>query len=407
MVRDKQPTLLGMLTCGKNPEDFLFNRCQVDCYIDHPSKELITRSRKLLMDTVINLMEEAERFVIQNIDTGISIEKSGSATYEYPLELIRESINNSLAHRDYSIDKFITIKIIPKRQIEIRNPGRFKQQLRVELDVRGKNPVRRIIPGDSQANNPRLADILKVFNKWEGQGIGMATLTGACLHNEIDLPYYNFLSADELSLIIPSGKLVDKQMESLFETYSGYFKKRLNGDNLTVEQKRVLAYFYKSESANKFFRYTILLTKDNNHLDAIRSLIEAELIFPHPKSDNINPVYLVDRQLFQNNFYSELSDQFGERFTSLKSDSKEILNLIYETNNFSDDPYLSANQVGTILWIRQGNENVIDGFEDFKRKVRYIVSQLEKKKFIIRKSGNPKYLINDSYSEETLFSSLK
>ena len=359
------------------------------------------------MDTVINLMEEAERFVIQNIDTGISIEKSGSATYEYPLELIRESINNSLAHRDYSIDKFITIKIIPKRQIEIRNPGRFKQQLRVELDVRGKNPVRRIIPGDSQANNPRLADILKVFNKWEGQGIGMATLTGACLHNEIYLPYYNFLSADELSLIIPSGKLVDKQMESLFETYSGYFKKRLNGDNLTVEQKRVLAYFYKSESANKFFRYTILLTKDNNHLDAIRSLIEAELIFPHPKSDNINPVYLVDRQLFQNNFYSELSDQFGERFTSLKSDSKEILNLIYETNNFSDDPYLSANQVGTILWIRQGNENVIDGFEDFKRKVRYIVSQLEKKKFIIRKSGNPKYLINDSYSEETLFSSLK
>jgi len=403
MLRDEQPTILGMLTCGKNPEDFLFNRCQIDCYVDHPSKELIARSRKLLMDTVINLMEEAERFTIQNMDTGISVEKGGTGVYEYPLELIRESINNSMAHRDYAIDRFITIKVVPKTQIEIRNPGRFKKQLLIE-EVNETVPIRRIIPGDPQANNPRLANVLKVFNKWEGQGIGMATLTGACLHNEIDLPYYNFHSADELSLIIPSGKLIDKQMESLFLTYGSYFKEKLKGNEITEEQKRVLTYLYKSEVQNKLFRYTILLTKDNNHLDAIRSLLEAGLIYPHPKSDNINPVYLLDRNVFKIDFNLELQEIFGEQYSSLKPENKEVLSLIYESNTFSEEKNPSANQIGNILWLRHGKEHTIEGFEDFKRKVRYMVRKLEDGSYIVRVSNSPQYSINSEYKNDTLFS---
>lgn len=403
MLRDEQPTILGMLTCGKNPEDFLFNRCQIDCYVDHPSKELIARSRKLLMDTVINLMEEAERFTIQNMDTGISVEKGGTGVYEYPLELIRESINNSMAHRDYAIDRFITIKVVPKTQIEIRNPGRFKRQLLIE-EVNETVPIRRIIPGDPQANNPRLANVLKVFNKWEGQGIGMATLTGACLHNEIDLPYYNFHSADELSLIIPSGKLIDKQMESLFLTYGSYFKEKLKGNEITEEQKRVLTYLYKSEVQNKLFRYTILLTKDNNHLDVIRSLLEAGLIYPHPKSDNINPVYLLDRNVFKIDFNLELQEIFGEQYSSLKPENKEVLSLIYESNTFSEEKNPSANQIGNILWLRHGKEHTIEGFEDFKRKVRYMVRKLEDGSYIVRVSNSPQYSINSEYKNDTLFS---
>jgi ATP-dependent DNA helicase RecG len=402
MLRDEQPTILGMLTCGKSPEDFLFNKCQIDCYIDHPSQEVIARSRKILRDTVITLMEEAERFVMQNIDTGISVDRGGAPIYEYPTELIRESINNSLAHRDYSIDRFVTIKITPQKQIEIRNPGRFKQQLLIE-ELNDRIPIRRVIPGNPKASNPRLADILKVFDKWEGQGIGMSTLTGACLLNEIDLPYYIFHSYDELSLIIPSGRLLDKQMESLFETYSGYFKKKLNGENLTGEQKRVLAYLYKSEIANQLFKYTIQLTKDNNHLDAIRSLLESNLISPHPKSDNINPVYILDRSLFISDFKDDLEKYFGNDYALLKPDYKKVLSIVYEANSFSIEKYLSASQIGNLLWLRQGKEDVIEGFEDFKRKTRYIVSRLEKSNFILRKSSNPKYEINKQFIKRNLF----
>ncbi len=397
LIRENQPTLLGILTCGKNPEDVLFNRCQIDCYIDHPSKELVARSRKLLMDTVINLMEEAENFVIQNIETGISTEKGGTATYEYPQELIRECINNSLAHRDYNIDRFVTIKIVPKKQIEIRNPGRFKPQLLIEHNLYGPRPIRRIVPGDPQANNPRLANILKVFNKWEGQGIGMATLTGACLQNEIDLPYYVFHSKDELSLIIPSGKLVDKQMESFFESYSGYFFEKLGNRDLTEEQKRVLAYLYKSGQANSLSRYSILLNRDNNHFGAIQSLLTAGLILIYDDSETINPLYLLDPTLFRRDFSAELAAIFGEALNSLSEEYREILHVLFATNQFSKEKYLSASQIGNMLWLRSGGENVIEGFENFKRKVRYIIAKLEKDCFIFRVKGKPQYEINELY----------
>jgi ATP-dependent DNA helicase RecG len=400
MIRDDQPTILGMLTCGKNPEDFLFNKCQIDCYVDQPSKELIAKSRKLLIDTVINLMEEAERFIVQNIETGISAIKGGSPTYEYPLELIRESINNSLAHRDYSIDRFVTVKVVPKTQIEIRNPGRFKPQLLIEK-AHNNQLIRRIIPGDPQANNPRLANVLKVFNKWEGQGIGMATLTGACLNNEIDLPYYIFHSKDELSLIIPSGKLVDKQMETLFETYTDYIARKLKTQTLSDELKNVISYFYKSERANNLSRYTILLTKDNNHLEAVRLLQVAELIYIVDETDTINPVYFLDPKLFKLNFNTELSDLFGEEFNTLKEDYKNVLNLIYEANQFSQNKYLSANKIGNLLWNRKSNEDVIEGFESFKRKIRKIVRKLDKAHFVKRNLDKPEYLINEDYQNNS------
>lgn len=400
MIRENSPTLLGMLTCGRNPEDFVFNKCQVDCYVDQPSKELVARSRKMLRDTVINLMEDAERFVLQNIETGISTERGGQAVYEYPLGLIRESVNNALAHRDYGVDRFITIKVVPKKQLEIRNPGRFKQQLLVVHDANSQHPVFRIVASDPQPNNPRLADVLKVFNKWEGQGIGMATLTDACLNNEIDLPYYLFHSKDELSLVIPSGKLLDGKMEVLFELYGGYIASMLRYTAITEEQKIVLSYIYKSQLANQDRRYTVLLTKDNNHLDAIRSLLQAGLITIHPKSDSINPIYVIESKLFKNDFNEELLQLFGDAFLELGSEYQQVLGAIYQANNFSEDKYPSANKIGDTLWQLQGKKHILEGFENHKRKVRYMVSRLEKSTFILKIADKPNYAINAASAKE-------
>ena len=112
----------------------------------------------------------------------------------------------------------------------------------------------------------------------KGRGLGMSTLTNECLANKIDLPYYQFHSEDELSLFIRKGRLLDEKMESLIDKYSGYLEKKMNGEFLTIEQKLVIAYFYKSEIENKNDRYTILLTKNNNYLDAINSLEDAGII---------------------------------------------------------------------------------------------------------------------------------
>ncbi|ASU35666.1 ATP-binding protein [Mucilaginibacter xinganensis] len=396
MTREDIPTILGVLVCGSEPGEKLHWRSQVDAYVDSPVTIDIAQNKKIINNTVIQLMEQSLAFVYRNIQTGISNERGGTKLFEYPERLIRECINNSLAHRDYAIDHYVNINILPGKHIQIRNPGRFKKQLLL-IDLENVVPVRRIISGNPKANNPKLAKVLSVYNKYEGKGWGMASVIGACLEDRIDVPYYIFHSWDELSLYIPKGKLVDETMDTLFESYSGYLTRKLEGYDITLDQKRVLTYLYKSENLNKQDRYTILLTKDNNHLQAIQSLQEAGLIIRHSISDEIYSVFIIDRNLFKKSFYRELEGQYGHNFVALHQDYKDVLSFIYERNTYSLDKYPSANEIGSKIWIKKGNAAILEGYEVYKRKVRNIVNKLEKSSFILRNNNKPEYMINVNY----------
>ncbi len=123
---------------------------------------------------------------------------------------MRETVNNALAHRDYSVNKQAIIAIKPGIHIAIRNPGAFRSHLLIESPDHAI-PLRRIIP-EAKPRNPKLADVLRVYRKWEGRGIGMATLVNLCLENQIDLPYYRFFS-QEVCLHLCAGRLVDERMK--------------------------------------------------------------------------------------------------------------------------------------------------------------------------------------------------
>ncbi|MBI4947890.1 MAG: putative DNA binding domain-containing protein [Bacteroidetes bacterium] len=167
-IRDNNPTLLGMLVCGKHVYDFVAGRCQVDCYFDTGVD--VANDKKVYQDNIVNLMESAISFVFSKTGTGITVEKGGSVLFEYPERVIRETVNNALAHRDYSSERFSNITIVPNKHIEIRNPGKFRQEQL--LSYEGIINVRRIIP-IPKAQNPNLADVLKSFDRWEGKGWGM------------------------------------------------------------------------------------------------------------------------------------------------------------------------------------------------------------------------------------------
>jgi predicted HTH transcriptional regulator len=410
MFRENRPTILGMLVCGNNLAHYLNFRCQTDAYVELVGN--LPQNKKIISDNIIPLLEESIRFVYRNIQTGISVEKGGTKTYEYPDELIRECVTNSLAHRDYTIDKYININIVPSKHIEIRNPGRFKKLLLIFED-KNEIPLRRIVTNNAKANNPKLAKVLNVFQKWEGKGRGMKNLVNACLNGEIDLPYYIFHSWDELSLIIPKGQLVDDSFEVILNSYSKYIRKKLNEEDINEEQKQVLAYFYKSELANKSDQWTLLLTKNNNHLNAIRSLEEAGLIYKHSNSDEIHSIYVVDRIFLKKNFHFELIELFGEEFTELKLDIKELLNAIYIHKNYSVNNKLSANLIGNYLYLNKyGKEIELKQFDTFKRKIRNQFNTLEKSKFLIAKkvktaNGNERvddYELNLELKTHSLFS---
>ena len=394
ITENNEPTVLGMLVCGENPEFFLGTRCEVDCFVNNPIK--IAQNKRIFKDNILRLLENSFNFIYSNIQISITSKNGGTAVPEYPEDLIRECINNSLAHRDYTIDRFINIDIVPQKLIEIRNPGGFKKSLLIEK-INNEIPLRRIIPNQKSVN-PKLADVLKVFNKYEGKGIGMATLVNECLNDKIDLPYYKFRAENDISLVIPSGKLLDETMESLLSMFSGFIENLTEGEQLTDAQKHIIAYLYKSEKENENYRYTILLTPDNNHFDAIKSLEKSKLIYKHPLSSPIHPIFILNRELTKQNFNSELTSTFGNSYISLSNDYKECLKIIYKINTYSKVKSVSASQVGNILYLNQYQKILdIKSFDNFKRKIRNIFNKLEQGGFIVKL--NKKYLINKEYKK--------
>lgn len=399
-VRNDKPTLLGMLVCGDNLFDFIGERADVDCYVD--SLVEIADNKKRLRDNIIQLMDNAVGFVYKNIQVGVSYEKGGSKLPEYPEKLIREVINNSLAHRDYSINRFVSVAIKPNINITVSNPGRFRHEQKIYFDDNSeKIRIRRIIP-IPKPRNPRLADILKLYDKYEAKSMGMSSLINSCLDNEIDVPYYDFKHENDISLVVPKGKVYDEEAKLWLDGFSGYIYEKLNRRELTEEEKIILAFIYKSEKLNRLERYTILLTKDNNHFSAIADLLDNGLIFKHPESPQIHPIYLVDRTLAKTEFSQELYEIFGSHYDLLSNEYKEILNTIYLHNHFSKFKTVTAYSISAYLYFKK-NVFVKDekDYQNYKRKVRTIFNKLEDKDFIINLNKNnrykPEYLINEKF----------
>lgn len=390
--KDQEPTLLGILVCGKHIEDLVGGRCQVDAYVD--SLIEVARNKQIIKDNILALMERSIGFVYQNIQVGVSRQNSGTALPEYPQNLIEETINNALAHRNYHSDKFVLINIKPNENIEIRNPGTFLQEHLLRLE---KPKIRRIIP-IAKARNPKLADILKTYDRYEGRSKGMATLTNTCLENQTDIPYF-ILRSEEISLYLNKGKVYDEEMGTWIKSFAGYILKKC-GRELTEEEKIVLSYFYKSERHNRLDRYTILLTPDNNHAGVIADLEDKNLIFRYAQENEIYPIYLVDRELTKNDFSEELRTIFGGSFDNLPNDYKKVLFAIYQHNQYAvPEDKASANSIGIFIYLNE-NKRITDlkHYENFKRKIRNIFNKLEEKSLIIRKSDKKTdFQINTSF----------
>lgn len=374
MLKDGQITTLGVLVCGTRPEEHLLFKSQMDAFVDVPSAVVQVQDKKTFKDNILQLMQLGESWTLRNIMTGISVEAGGTMVAEYPDKLIRESINNALAHRDYSINRPVQLTIKPRISLSIRNPGHLPHELVFE-HPNDAIPVRRIF-ANPRARNPRLAEVLKLHNKWEGKGKGMSDLVNSALANQIDVPQYLFHSADELSLTIPAGKVLDEAMEGWFELMDGFTARKTGGQPLTEEHRMVLAYMLKSERLNRNGYYTLALTPGNNHFGSINQLQTWGLIALHPKSDRFKEVYVVCRELATDDVTGELRQVFGNDFDRLKPMSQQTLNLILLAEKHSQLGGLNAKQVSRLLKYRLPEEHRQRGDDEFYRAIRYSIERL-------------------------------
>jgi ATP-dependent DNA helicase RecG len=397
-IKEKDITTLGMLVCGDDPFYFLGSRVEVNCYYDTSID--IGKDKKLFRNDVINLMEDTFRYIWGHIKINRTIRDGGKSEPEYPEKLIRETINNALAHRDYTIDSFVTVTVEPNKYIEIKNPGYFKEKIKLthtETDI----PVRRLIPGIPESKNPKLASVLKVFDKIESQGRGMASLVNEALNNEIDLPIYE-IKGGVIALKISSGKLVDESIETWIDGFETYIVTKLKRQ-ITFEHKAVLAYFYKSELVNRQRLFTILLTESNNHFIVIDDLKKAGIIVEHQASSEENPIYVLDRVLMKTDFVDEFIILLGEEYIHYNEEAKQVLNIVYLFTKFNYKSLRAADMTPEVYRRIYGKEIVAKVYESLGRKIRNICNNFEKKG-ILSKGLKNNYMFNFDYkSENTLF----
>lgn len=395
MIREGKPTIFGMLVCGRHIYDFLRGRCAVDAYFETGNK--LADDVKNLRDNIINLLESSWAFTSSKIEKAISTNLGGEEISEYPQDIIRETINNALAHRDYSSDRFSILRVKNKEYFEIRNPGKFLEEQILCIDNSVK--VRRIIP-NPKPKNPNLADVLKVYRRWEGRGIGMATLTKYALENKIDMPYYRLYNENEVGTYIQSGKVLDAAMEAWLAAFEKYIYEATRGKGLSSKEKIVLAYLYKSELLNARELYTINLTPDNNHFSAINSLLDYGLIKEVDINNRYIKLYKVNETLKKNDFSSELLDIFGNAYKELSKDYRDVLQTLYLLSNYSMTNAVKAGTISTYIYEQTHSVEQYDirEIDTFARKVRNIVNTLLRKNFIRRKAGNNSgYEINSDF----------
>ena len=394
-IKDEKVTLLGMLICGTDPFHFLSSRVEVNAYFDTGSD--IGKDKKIFRTDVLNLMEESFRYVWGNIKINRTISDGGKSEPEYPEKLIRETINNALAHRDYSIDNFVTIRVEPNQFIEIKNPGSFKEKIKI-VHTETEIEIRRIIPGIPESKNPKLASVLKVFDKIENQGRGMASLVNAAIENKIDLPFYE-IKDEMISLKIPAGKLVDESIETWLHGFERYIELKIK-NKLTYEHKAVLAYFYKSELLNRRRFFTILLSESNNHFDIIDELRRNGVLIEHTASTEQTPIYVLDRVLLKTDFRDELTELMGVRFIGLEQAIKDILNITYLFSKYNNQA-LKAAEITPEVYRRIHGVNIVGKiYETLGRKVRSICNQLFKEG-VLQKDAKGAYSFDFEYKKPT------
>lgn len=159
LAKEGKLTNAAILLFAKNPQKF-FLQAETRCARFKGTEPIEFIDMKVFGKDIIGQRDSALEFVKEH--TALHAKIVGTEReekWEYPIEAIRESITNSICHRDYEVQSSIQVRIFDDR-IEISNPGPLPVGLTVEK-LKGRH--------ESILRNPLLGKcffLIKFVEQW-------------------------------------------------------------------------------------------------------------------------------------------------------------------------------------------------------------------------------------------------
>ncbi len=183
LIIDDKITNAGILLFGKNPQKYFINaNIRVGAFKGNDATTII--SDKLIDGNLFEQVAKAEEAIKFAINVKYSITGKTSERQEiwdYPLSAIRETLLNSIVHRDY-FDKTSPIQIKTfKDWLWFYNPGELVDDLTVE-NLKTSHP--------SKTRNPLIASIFYRAGFIEKFGSGIDRIMNACRKEVIPQPEF-------------------------------------------------------------------------------------------------------------------------------------------------------------------------------------------------------------------------
>ena len=183
LLDEGRPTHAAVLLFGRKPQSFL-RSSSVKCA--HFQGTEVTKpipSSQVYKGTVFELIDQAVDFIIPRITPAAGTRKQRTAApapYKIPSEVVRESIVNAVAHRDYTSDSCVQVRLFADR-LEVWNPGVLLPPLTLERLGR---------PHESVPRNRLLAYSLYLARYTERMGTGTRDMIMGCRGAGLPLPEF-------------------------------------------------------------------------------------------------------------------------------------------------------------------------------------------------------------------------
>ena len=208
------PTGLGLLLFGKRPQLLYPNSLIRATYKTAGRNEEIHTVEGSLVHQANDILQWYESHIGKQINRS---EAQRKIIYDYPMDVIRESIINAIVHRDYDMEGAPVYFEINDIAIVIKSPGLPVPPIKIEQLQQFTAP--------SLSRNPKIMYVFDQMNLVEQRGLGFQTIKELPVKYHLPLPVVSFdnpyivfafpRNTDALKEIAGNDKLKELNAEEL------------------------------------------------------------------------------------------------------------------------------------------------------------------------------------------------